>query len=995
MNVRSLWNLRTLLALLASASMVSALVAQPAAPKDEEKKEETVKLEKYEVTGSRIKRAEFEGPSPVRIIGRADIEAAGRSNLTELLRELPEAGAIGINEGGTTAAVRGSTALNLRDLGANNTLVIVNGRRQVLTGSNSGGTTFVDLNRFPVAMIERIEILKDGASAVYGADATAGVVNIITRKDYNGFEVSATYGNTFDKDSNEKSISILGGAANGKASINVGLTYFERGALTANDRDFSNNADLSARYLARGDAYIANGAAAYDLRSGTGNQARVTINPGQVNGVNGVNIPGVAVGTSLTRLPGTGGVIPSGGAALLGTLASATPSFTAPPATGSGGVFNAALAASYEAQRLTAGQAVSNLFNFQPFVWLVPSTERTGMITDFNYRITDSMTAYMSLNYQHNHSHTELAPSPISTAGDNLILVPKTNFYNPFGVDLQFNYRPTEVGARKADITSNTYSMLTGVKGTIMDKFDWDVGYTYGRDETVDTTTNALSESRVKAALARTDSTAFNIFGGPNFKNNSDTINSMKVTSQKGGSAELNLFDAKVSGPLFDLPTGELRGAVYTEYRTENFNEENDAISTTLDDIIGQVKLASSTRALRNVKSVAAEVGLPLVKAKTIPYIFDLSLNVAARYESFSDGYNSGVKPYYGLRYQPIKSLLIRGSYTEAFRAPTLPQLFGGVRESLPSGLADYARPQALTGDPFDGTATQRLVKAGGNPNLTPETAESYQVGAVWELPYKALKGLSIEATIGEIAQNNIITTTGTSFLRSNEFGDAAGLIVRLPGTQTYTNNTASAITVYKGPGARLSSGADVVVQPGQSIVVPGQILYLSDTTVNLAYQRVRYLDIALRYTIKTTNWGRFTADSSLTYTREYTFTKTPGGALTNYVDRDGYPRYRVQSHIGWKLRSYEAGLINNFMPSYGKVDYDGYRTAQYSTFNAFVSHQFSSKSLLLAGTKLTLGMDNLLDQDPPLYYNAVGYDQSYVGRPQGRFGYITLKKEF
>ncbi|NBR09267.1 MAG: TonB-dependent receptor [Opitutaceae bacterium] len=507
--------------------------------------------------------------------------------------------------------------------------------------------------------------------------------------------------------------------------------------------------------------------------------------------------------------------------------------------------------------------------------------------------------------------------------------------------------------------------------------------------------TNALSESRVKAALARTDSTAFNIFGGPNFKNNSDTINSFKVTSQKGGSAELNLFDAKVSGPLFDLPTGELRGAVYTEYRTENFNEENDAISTTLDDIIGQVKLASSTRALRNVKSVAAEIGLPLVKAKTVPYIFDLSLSVAARYESFSDGYNSGVKPYYGLRYQPIKSLLIRGSYTEAFRAPTLPQLFGGVRESLPSGLADYARPQALTGDPFDGTATQRLVKAGGNPNLTPETAESYQVGAVWELPYKALKGLSIEATIGEIAQNNIITTTGTSFLRSNEFGDAAGLIVRLPGTQTYTNNTASAITVYKGPGARLSSGADVVVQPGQSIVVPGQILYLSDTTVNLAYQRVRYLDIALRYTIKTTNWGRFTADSSLTYTREYTFTKTPGGALTNYVDRDGYPRYRVQSHIGWKLRSYEAGLINNFMPSYGKVDYDGYRTAQYSTFNAFVSHQFSSKSLLLAGTKLTLGMDNLLDQDPPLYYNAVGYDQSYVGRPQGRFGYITLKKEF
>ena len=959
MNNSSLSNLWKALAQLCvglSLFAASAVFAQTAAPKIEEKKDETLKLEKYEVTGSRIKRAEFEGPSPIRVIARADIEASGRSNLTELLRELPEAGAIGINEGGTITAVRGSTALSLRDLGANNTLVIVNGRRQVLTGSNSGGTTFVDLNRFPVAMIERIEILKDGASAIYGADATAGVVNIITRKDYNGFELSATYGNTFDKDSHEKSISILGGAANGKASINVGLTYFERGALTAMDREFSNNADLSARYLARGDAYVANGAAFYDLRSGTGNQARVSILAGQVNGANGVNIPGVPIGTALTRLPGTGGVIPSGAGALLGTLASATPSFTAPASTGSGGVFNAALAASYEAQRLTAGQAVSNLFNFQPFVWLVPSTERTGMITDFNYRISDSMTAYMSLSYQHNHSHTELAPSPISTAGDNQINVPKTNFYNPFGVDLSFNYRPTEIGPRKADITSNTYSMLTGVKGTLMDKFDWDIGYTYGRDETVDVTTNALSESRVRAALARTDASAFNIFGGPNYHNNANTLNSMKVTSQKGGSAELNLYDAKISGPLFDLPMGEVKGAVYTEYRTENFNEENDAISTTLDDIIGQVKLASSTRALRNVKSVAAEVGLPLVKGKTIPYIFDLSLNVAARYEKFSDGYNSGVKPYYGLRYQPVKSLLIRGSYTEAFRAPTLPQLFGGVRESLPNGLSDFARPQALTGDPFDGAATQRLVRAGGNPNLTPETAKSFQAGAVWDVPFKVLKGLTLEATYGEIQQSNIITTTGTTFLRNNEFGDAAGLITRLPGTQTFVNTTANPITVYKGPGARLSAGADVIVQPGQSITVPGQILSLSDTTVNLAFQRVRYLDVTVRYTIKTTNWGRFSAGSSLTYTREYTFTKTPGGALTNFVDRDGFPRYRLQTHLDWMLNAFGAGVINNFLPSYGDVNLDGYRTAQYSTYNAFVSYQFSSKAFM-AGTKLTHGL--------------------------------------
>lgn len=992
MNTRSVRNVLATLSLVLSAGYTIAM-AQEAAATD--KKEESVKLESFEITGSRIKRVDMEGPSPIRVINRQAIEASGRSNLTELMRELPEAGAIGINEGGTISAVRGSTALNLRALGANNTLVIVNGRRQVLTGSNSGGTTFVDLNRFPLAMIERIEILKDGASAIYGADATAGVINIITRKDFTGFQVSATYGNNFKNDTAEKSISLTGGASNGKASINVGVTYFERGALTANENDFSKNADLTARYLAKDPVtFAADPVGFFDLRSGTGNQARVTVKSGQVNGVNGVNIPGLAPGTAITRLPGTGGVVPSGAGALQGTLSSATPSFTTPFGGGTGGQFNAAAAATYEAQRLTAGQNPSNLFNFQPFVWLVPSAERTGMYSDFSYRLSDSLSAYLSLSYQHNHTRTELAPSPISTAGDNLIFVPKENFYNPFGIDVNFNYRATELGPRIADITSNTYSILTGVKGTFMDKFDWDIGYTYGHDETADVGSSGVSESRLRAALAKTDATAFNIFGGPNFKNNAATLKSVLVSSQKGGSADLNLFDAKISGPIMTLPMGDLKAAVYTEYRQENFAEANDAVSTTLDDIIGQVKLADSTRAYRNVESIAAEIGMPLVKANTIPFIYSLDLSAAARYEKFSDGYNSGTKPYVGLRYQPVKALLLRGSYTEAFRAPTLPQLFGGVRESLPSGLVDFARPQALTGDPFDGASTQRLVRAGGNPNLQPETAKSFTAGFVWDVPYKYFKGLTIEATYGEIAQHNIITTTGTTFIRNNEFGDAAGLITRAAGTQTFTNNTASPITVYTGPGARLSPGADKVVNPGESITVPGQILSLSDTVVNLAFQRVRYLDVAAKYSIKTTNWGRFSADSSMTYTREYTFTRTVGGPLQNFVDFDGLPRFRIQSHIGWSMKEWSAELTNNYIPSYGKPGSDGFRVDSYSTYNAQVSYVFPSKGIM-SGVRLTLNMDNVFDTKPPLYRNAVGYDQSFVGRPQGRFASINLKKEF
>lgn len=1016
MNARSLWNLRAALAFAAGASLIPSAVAQQAAPQ-EQPAEESVKLEKFEVTGSRIPRTEVEGPSPIRVITRADIEMTGRSNVGELLRELPEASAIGINEAGTITAVRGATALDLRQLGANNTLVIVNGRRVVLSGTNSGGTTFVDLNRFPVAMIERIEVLKDGASAIYGADATAGVVNIITRRDFNGFEVNMSYGNTFDTDVAEKTFSIFGGAASGKMTATVGLSYFERNALRAVDTNFANQADLTARFIATGHptAIAYAGLGYYDGRSGTGPQARIsrrssggliagtgTDNPNWATAtaaqqalVNGRITPSNPFGLATdTFLPGTNGkttVNPYTNP--FGQLASATPSFTSPYALGTGGVFNGAAAASYEAQRLTPGQAVSNLYNFQPFVWLVPSAERTGMSADFKYALTPETEIYFGVQYQHNESETQLAPSPISTGGDNQIYVPASNYWNPFGVDLNFFYRPTQIGPRIANITTDTYSFLMGVKGKLLDRFDWDVGYTYGKDTTTDVTTNAMSESRVRAALARTDSTALNIFGGPDFVNNPATIDGIRVTTQKGGNAELNLFDAKLAGTVLELPTGDLGAAVYAEYREEYFVEANDAISTTLDDIIGQVRLADATSAYRNVMSVAAEMSAPLVKAKSVPLIYSLEATVAARFEKFSDGYDSGVKPYFGIRYQPIADLVLRGSYTESFRAPTLPQLFGGVRESLPSSLPDFARPQVLTGDPFDGSSTQRLVRAGGNPNLEPETSKSHQFGFVYEVPLELLKGLELEFTYGQIEQENIITTTGTTFLRNNEFGDAAGLIVRDPGTETYTNTTASPITVYTGPGARGSAGADVVVQPGQSITVPGRIRYLSDSYVNLAYQRVRYYDFGIRYDKKTTNYGRFVASSNATLLDSYSFTRTPGGALTNFVGRDGYPEYRIQTRLDWAWKNYGASIANNYTPSYGDWDLDGIRTTPYSVYNVSFNYEVPASVKALGGVRVTIGLDNVFDKEPPLYWDSIGYDASMIGRPQGRFGYIALRK--
>ena len=979
---------------LATASLFGAglLVAQTnvkpvAGTESTESSTKPVKLEKFEVTGSNIKRVDIEGPSPIKVISRQEIDSTGRTNLTDLLRDLPEAGAIGINEGGTTAAVRGSTALDLRGLGANNTLVIVNGRRVAPTGNNSGGTVFVDLNRFPLAMVERIEVLKDGASAIYGADATAGVVNIILRKDYTGAELDVSYGNSFNTDVAEKSYSFFGGASSGKASATVGITRFERAALKAADTDFANNADLTTKFAAIGGNYVADAAAGYfDLRSGTGPQARIGLTgaaAGQINGVNGVNIPGLAAGAAITRLPGTGG-------STAGTLASATPSFTNASRSSTGGTYSAAVAGTYEPQRLSPGGNPSNLYNFQEFVWLTPEVERTGINTTFRYDLTANTNFYLETAFQQNKSHIELAPSPISTAGDNNIIVPKTNYWNPFGVDVSFNFRPVDIGARKADITNDSYRMVAGVKGTILSRWNWDTYYSYDNDKVVDVTTNAISESRLRASLARNTSQALNIFGGSTFSNPTSVLDSIRVTSQKGGDSTLDLWHGQISGDIFELPTGTIGGAVLLEARKEKFGEANDSISTTLDDIIGQVKLADSTNARRTVESVAMELNAPLLKSGSLPLVHSLALTVAGRFEKFSEGYDSGVTPYYGIKYQPIKSLVLRATYNEAFRAPTLPQLFGGIRESLPNGLSDLRRPQALTGDPFDGAATQRLVRAGGNPNLTPETAKGMQYGFVFEVPWKKLQGLSFGSSFFRIEQENLITTTGTAFIRQNEVGGGtAGLISRDSGTETYTNTTSAAINVLSGP-----NNATTAVAPGQTVTVPGRIRSILDGVLNLAFQKIEGYDMEVNYRKRTTNYGQFSLRSSASYTKFYGFTRTTDPV--NVAGRDGYPRIRIQSSMLWSRKEHSAGVTNNFIGPYGDYVRDGYEVDSYYTFNAFYGFDIPTGLIpFMQNSRLTVGVDNALDKQPHLYYDSVGYDNSFVSRPAGRFFYVSVRKSF
>lgn len=966
----------------------SVLVAQTA-PKPEEKKDtsEPEKLEKFEVTGSRIKRVEAEGPSPIHVISHSEIEASGRSNLTELLRDMPETSGIGINEGSTLGQARGVTALDLRSLGPNNTLVIVNGRRVAPNGINSGGTVFVDLGRFPLALIERVEVLKDGASAIYGSDATAGVVNIILRKDFTGAEVSASYGNTFKQDAAEQNYSVIGGAASGKARAMVGFSYTARNALSAQDRSFSRQSDLTTRFLAKDAAKyqpLVN-AALTDLRSATGVYATVGVPTASQLAANGLTTAAILnplTGATATFLPGTGGVA-------VGRFGSSA-SFASVP-------FGAAnsgrpTVADFTARSFPAGP-LSNNFDTNPYTWLVPATARKGIEASFDYDLGKNLTFYSEFSYQRNESETQYAPTPISTAGDNNIIVPATNYYNPFGIPVAFTYRPVEMGPRFSNVLSNSYGYLGALRGSA-GRFDFDFGYSYSFNESTDTGGNQMSESRLRAALAKTTPDALNIFGGTTFKNNQATLDGIRVKPQSAGNADTATFDGRVTTDrLFEIPMGSVGAAFYAEDRHERFNVANDALSNTLDDVIGQVRTADPTKAKRGVQSVALETRIPIVKEGSIRFLHTVELSAAARYEKFTDGYNSGVKPFVGLRFRPIKDLLIRASYGDNFRAPTLTQLYAGPTQSLPNNLPDLRRPQLLTGDPFDGAAIQRLVKAGGNPTLQPEVAHTKQIGLVFDVPGEKLKGLSLDFTYGVITQNNIVTTVGTTFIRNNEIGGGTGdLVTRDSTSESYRNNTANPINVLSGP-----DGATTPVQPGQTVTVPGRIQFINDSYVNLATQIVKYADYGIRYNKRTVNYGRFVLSSNWSYFEYYASRRFKTDPLSNVVGRTVLPRYRGQTTLGWQRKEWSGNVSWLYTHRYGDLTRNTYEADRYYTFSANMAYQVPAGTTfgLLDNTRLSVGIDNIFDTNPPLARLGIGYEQGFIARPQGRFVFVGLRKTY
>ena len=611
---------------VALMSLGLPLATMPAVAQDDEGE-----LTPVVITGSNIPTVELEGPSPIVRIDREEINRSGAETVGELLRRLPQNNSGSYDEKFQNSFAPGTSGVSLRGLGMAYTLVLVDGRR---LGNHSMAqnitTAFSDLNGVPMAVVERIEVLLDGASAIYGSDAVAGVINIITRDNFEGVEINAGYSNTADSDMGTQRYSITGGTVseNGNAWINV--DYMQRNSLQHDDRDYAASANQGP-------------AGGYDFRSSSGNPGSIKILPGSENGYESgfYQVPAGSTGTP-----------------------------TAEEIIGAPGV---------------------NRFDYNPWMTLTPEYERYGASGRINYNVTDYATAFVQTTYRNIKVHQEMAPTPAfgDLNADTWGILPASNAFNPFGEDTTFRHRLIEVGPRLFDIESDIFRILPGVKFDIGDSWQAETAFLYNKIETVDFGQNFVSSDALSDALASSDpATAYNIFGAGLGINSPAVLDGLRVNTLRRAESELRMFDVKAAGDIFELPGGTVALAVGAETAKEETSDIGDSLSMA-NKIVASG--GTSNAGSRSREAGYAEFMVPIIgEDNRVSGIHSLGLQAAWRVEQYSD-FGSADNPKVGLKYQPHERVLLRGTYQTAFRAPGLQQLYMGQTIAHPF-LLDPAR---------------------------------------------------------------------------------------------------------------------------------------------------------------------------------------------------------------------------------------------------------------------------------------------------------------
>ncbi|MCB1105166.1 MAG: TonB-dependent receptor [Opitutaceae bacterium] len=889
--------------------------------------DETVQLEAFTVTGSNIKGIDTEKTLPVTVVSFDDLTAAGYGTISEFVEALPFSTNLSINDAETGPnGARGDVAsINLRNLGAGRTLVLLNGRRLAAYGVTPGtpGVQFVNINAIPRSAVKQVEILRDGASAIYGSDAIGGVVNWILKDNYSGYDASVRY--SWDTTTlREIDFSASAGATFNEGKSNFGLffSYFDRDALYARSRDYAKDADKRPYVGAPWDTVNA-----YNRRSSSGPYGRFTaVND---NG-SGVSVPGVTSGTGLFHYNPDTGLRASG---------------SGPTAT----------------------------YNFQPNTTLIPNATRYNLFTNLQHELSETLELFAELSYYESQSSGYTDSIPVSSGTDGVI-IPKTNYYSPVGVNsgvatprdvLIRNYRVLDAGLRTYSTDADSYRLVAGLRGDLpLDSWTWEAAALYMRGHAYQENGGHISQSLFEQQLALNTPNAFNPFAAPG-GNTAAQVDPFVISIWDDGVSTMSSFDAKASGEIYEISGGAIQLAVGGEYRKESMKQRNDPYGLA-DDVIAQSEQID-VDASRDLYATYTEVSVPLVSEKNrMTGLESLNVRAAVRYESYERF--DALKPGVGLDFRPVDWFMVRTSYNEGFRAPTVVELYTPAIGRRSEGFIDPARP----GQPDSATNITKRVVAGGNANLKPEESESRSIGVVIEVP--GVKGLTLFGDYFRIKQFNQIDNTDAQ--------DELELDADL-----WAANGGSNPLVIRAP----RTPDDITAG------IPGVLVEVISTYQNRSLREIHGFDVGFDYRGPETRIGRFGGNASVSYTNKL-ITIDEQGNQSQLIRNNGNPRFKGTATIKWDLGSWSASISERVTDDYlASTTYSaaGQRRIvdQYWVTNASVGYSFREGSL--KGLRLRVGMNNLFNEDPPFYpASSSGYSSDYSD-PRGRVTYVEASFKF
>lgn len=719
---------------LAAANELDRVSTDPASP---------TLLQPVNVLGSHIRRTEFEGPSSVRIYDREYIEASGAMRLADFLNLLPQ------NYGGASSG-RGSapndlnpefgvrtettlpsfnfvlgmaaipfgqtgvSAANLRGLGSGSTLVLVDGHRRPIAGQGNASTNtrqgFVNLNTIPLGMIERVEILADGASALYGSDAIGGVINVVLKKNYTGAELVTDYKGTFDGGGRERNVSLIAGFTSKDSRLRgtIGVDFYDRAPLTAAQRDFSADQDHSGRII----DYDADGDPIHgiDFRLNWSYPATVQAHTGTLNGV-----------LQPDGTPATVALVPDGARDPL------TPAeFIGSPATRAEG-----------ARRM----------NTAAFISLISPQESRSVSGHFEYRFNENLRAQGGASLNIVETQFDGQP-PVSSAsassgfGSYRTIVPafidgQRNTLNPFGQDVLVGLVHHEFGPTRQTTRTSSYGGYANLIARF-GNWEWNAGVNASREHFRQRNLTLDLQKFSDALTAPDPAQRFNPFvdarvAGPV---NAHLYESMKAIDARDGWSEYAEALFLASGPLRELPGGDLQLALGGNYHVAYHRAETRPA-------LGS---ASRMRVDRDSFASFAELAIPLVgKPNALPLVHRLELQLAGRYEHH-EGAGSTTNPTTGVVWNPASWLLLRTSVSSGFRAPSLTEYQTTSTRSTTT-LTDPARGSVRT----PGVTVER----GSNPNALSEKSRSRSFGLVVTPPIAP--GLSFALDYLSVRQRNVL----------------------------------------------------------------------------------------------------------------------------------------------------------------------------------------------------------------------------------------------